>query len=95
VVATHRVQGYEHELLLLFGRHDFAILIIAAVRANVMRQHWLLTAVTVLDLHGFDVQVTAPFALTGMRGSSLGDRHYIRLPQSTGVKFVIVEHPRS
>jgi hypothetical protein len=40
-----------------------------------MRQHRLLAAGAVLDLHRLDVQVTAAFALAGVRGSSLGDSH--------------------
>jgi hypothetical protein len=82
VVATHRVQGYKHGLLLLFGRHDFAVLIIAAVGANVVRQNRLLAAVTVLDLHRLSVQMAPPFALAGVRGSSLGDSHDFHLPQN-------------
>jgi hypothetical protein len=75
VVAPHRVQGNEHKLLLLFGLHDFAALIVSAIGADVMRQHRLLAAAAVLDLHRFDVQVTAAFALAGVRGSSLRNSH--------------------
>jgi hypothetical protein len=43
-----------------------------------------------LDLHRLDVQVTAPFALTGVGGSSLRDSHDFHFPQKTGIKHAIV-----
>src|SRR6185437_6740071 len=90
---SHRVQGNEHDLLLLFGRHDLSALIITAVGANVVRQYRLLAACAILNLHRLEVQVTTSFALTGVRGSSLRNSHDFRLPQDTRVKRVIVGQP--
>src|SRR5947209_17265315 len=47
-------------LLLLFGRHDLAALVVTAVRADAVRQRRLAALATVLDLHRFDVLMTSP-----------------------------------
>jgi hypothetical protein len=40
-----------------------------------MRQHRLIAVGAILNMHGLDVVVTPPFALTGMGRSSLGYSH--------------------
>jgi hypothetical protein len=66
MIAAHRVQRYLHHLLLLFRGHDFTALIVAAVRADTVRQYRLVALRTVLDLQGFDVKVASAFSLAGM-----------------------------
>src|SRR5205823_316175 len=51
--------------LLLFRGHDFAALVVPAVRADAVRQHRLVALAAVLDLLGLEVVVTAPHALSG------------------------------
>ena len=75
VVAAHRVQGDPHRLLLLFRRHDFATLVIAAVGADTVRQHRLIALRAVLDLHRLNVLMAPPIALAGVRGPSLWYGH--------------------
>ena len=67
MVAAHRVQRDLHGLLLLFRRHDFAALVVAAVGADAVRQHRLVALAAVLDLDRLDVVMAAPFALAGVR----------------------------
>ena len=52
-----------------------AILIVAAVGADAMRQHGLFAVGAVLDLHRLDVQVAAPLTLPCVGRSSLRNRH--------------------
>jgi hypothetical protein len=47
----------------------------AAVRADVVGQDRLLAVAAILDLQRLEMLVTAPLALAGMRGSSLGYGH--------------------
>jgi len=62
-------------LLLLFRRHDFAALVIAAIRADAVRQHRFVALGTILDLHRFEVQMASPLALARVRRASLGNSH--------------------
>jgi hypothetical protein len=64
-------------LLLRFRRDHLATLIIAARRADAVRQDRLAALVTVLDLHGLDAQVAAAFALPGVGGAALRDCHVL------------------
>jgi hypothetical protein len=54
---------------------DLAALVVAAVRADTVRQARLLATLTVLDLHRSQVLMASTFALTGSGGPSLGDSH--------------------
>jgi hypothetical protein len=89
-IPAHRVQRNLHGSFLLFHLHHFAALIVAAIRTDAMRQHRLVATAAVLNLKGLHVQVAPPFALPGVRGSSLGDCHEISLPQNLWLKHVIV-----
>jgi hypothetical protein len=60
---------------LLFHLHYFAALVVAAIRTDAMRQHRLVATAAVLNLQRLDVQVAPPFALPGVRCSSLWDCH--------------------
>jgi hypothetical protein len=62
VIAAHRIEGDSHGLLpfAFFDRHDFAVLIDAAIRANAVGQHRLVALRAVLNLNGIAVVVTPP-----------------------------------
>src|SRR5579884_2639465 len=79
-------------LLLFFHGYDFAALVIAAVGADVVRQHRLLAARAVLDLDRLEVLVAAPLALAGVGGTSLGDCHVCSpsVRGSSGVKLAML-----
>src|SRR5437588_1816899 len=62
-------------LLLLLHRHHFPSLIMPAIGAHAVGQHRLVALGAVLHLHWLDVEVAPPFALPGMRRSSLRYGH--------------------
>jgi hypothetical protein len=75
MITAHRVKRDLHGSLLSFHHHHFAPLVMTAVRANTVRQHGLITALAILNLHRFYVLMAPSFALTGVRGASLGNCH--------------------
>ena len=55
MIAAHRVQRDTHGSLLLFHRHDFPALIVAAIRADAVWQHRLIALGAILNLERLDV----------------------------------------
>jgi hypothetical protein len=76
VIAAHRVQRNPHELLLLFlDRDDFSALVVAAIRADAVRQSRLIALRAILDLRRLGMMVAAPVALPGTRRTPLRYGH--------------------
>jgi len=74
VIATHRVQRDLHDSFLLF-RYHLTALIMAAVGADAVRQHRLVALAAILHLDGFNVLMTPPFSLAGVRRSPFWNCH--------------------
>ena len=75
MIAAHRVERDLHGLLLLFHHHDLTALVVAAVRADAVRQHRLFAPRAILNLHGFEMLMATALALPGMRRASLRNGH--------------------
>jgi hypothetical protein len=79
-------------LLFLLGRDHFAALVVAAVRADVVRQHGLIALAAILNGDGSQVLVTSPLPLAGVRCPSLGYCHEIAFLCLTSVNKMFHQH---
>src|SRR5262245_13995185 len=71
-VASHCVQRHPHgSLLLVFFLLHLAALVESTIRADAVRQNWLIAAAAILYLRGPGVMMTPPGTLPGMRRASL------------------------